>query len=303
MFPVLITPHTWKLIQGAGSKDPIVRLCLPSAQELVIKEGEQSDPLGEQSCIPVPGLLHRYEDRALLLATSACAQHCRFCFRRCLKSVMPSSPDSSLVRQYLFVHPEIEEVILSGGDPLLLTDDLLFLWFQTVSDIPTVKRFRIHTRVPVVLPSRITSSFLHLCGRMQATHALTLVTHFNHPKELARENRLVLEQLKSIGMTLKNQSVLLRDVNDDPAILAELFWSLSNLKVENYYLHQLDPACGTRHFYVSVQKGKDIMRQIRLSHPHLSLPRYVADIPSMGGKKDLEQEDIVERSPGLYGKA
>ncbi len=300
VFTVSMTPHTVGLIKNADPSDPLVRTCLPSAQECFVSDHEQEDPLDEKNHTPLPGLLHRYPDRVLLLVTSACAQHCRFCFRRCLTSTMTQGADISSTIQYLHAHPEVKEVILSGGDPLMLTDDLLWSWCQTLCEIPTVERLRIHTRIPVVLPSRITSSFLELCHRIHAERPLTIVTHFNHPKELAPENRLILERLKSTGIILKNQSVLLCGVNDDVEVLTTLFQSLSSLGVENYYLHQLDPAHGTRHFYVPVKKGKELMAQIRSQHPSLQLPCYVADIPFMGGKKDLEQGEMSEESPGVY---
>ncbi|KKU32431.1 MAG: L-lysine 2,3-aminomutase [Candidatus Uhrbacteria bacterium GW2011_GWE2_46_68] len=300
LFPVSITPHTIKLVKNADPSNPLVRMCLPSAQECVVSDHEREDPLCEKNHTPVPGLLHRYSDRVLLLVTSACAQHCRFCFRRCLKSTMTQGTDIPSAIKYLHAHPEVKEVILSGGDPLMLTDDLLESWCQTLCEVPTIERLRIHTRIPVVLPSRITPSFLEQCHRMHTKLPLTIVTHFNHPKELAQENRLILERLQGTGITLKNQSVLLRGVNDDATTLITLFQSLSTLGVENYYLHQLDPACGTRHFYVPIEKGKELMTQIRSQYPSLQLPRYVADIPSLGGKKDLEQEEVVEESPGVY---
>lgn len=283
-----ITPHTLKQIDFTNPNDPILLMTVPQEKELRVSPEELRDPIGDEAKSPVPFLTHRYPDRVLVYATFFCSAYCRFCFRRFKTGQAnpgPSEEDRECIRKYLMEHPKVEEVILTGGDPLTLLDSQLETWFALIRSVPTIRRIRIHTRVPVNLPSRITSNFIALVRKyMDATHPINIVTHFNHPNEIAAENIVAIAKLVDAGIIVRNQSVLLRGVNDNPQILEKLFKMLVDIRVVPYYLHQLDLAKGTNHFRVPLKKGIALMRTLQGNVTGIALPRYVLDLPGGKGK-------------------
>ncbi len=301
-YPMRITPHYLGLIREAG--DPIWRQCVPDHRELGDSAG-MDDPLGEENLSPVPGLVHRYPDRALLLVSGACAVYCRFCTRKrtvgCGSMALDREGfDAAL--DYLKGRPEIRDVILSGGDPLLLEDDRLEALLESLCRIPHVEVVRIGTRVPVTLPERITE---RLCGRLRRFSPLYVNTHFNHPREITPEAAAACDRLVGAGIVLGNQTVLLRGVNDDAAVLADLFRGLLRIRVRPYYLHHMDPARGTVHFRTRIERGLEIMQTLRGALSGMAIPQYVVDLPGGKGKVPLVPEYVeslgekaVIRAPG-----
>jgi lysine 2,3-aminomutase len=286
-----ITPHTLRLIDFDDPNDPILLMAIPQERELAFSPEEIVDPIGDDAKSPVPFLTHRYPDRVLVYATFFCAQYCRFCFRRAKTGEAnpgPTKEDVDRIVQYLSEHPAVEEVILSGGDPLTLTDGQIEEWLRRLRDVPTVRRIRIHTRTVVNLPSRITENLVAVLRRyMDATHPIYVVTHFNHPREIAPENVEAVARLVDAGIVVRNQGPLLKGVNDDSAVLEELLRKLVDIRVVPYYLHQLDLAQGTNHFRVPMERGIELMRSLQGKLTGIAIPRYVLDIPGGKGKVPL----------------
>ncbi len=243
-----ITPHTLKLINFSDSKDPILLMSVPQEAELRFSPEELADPIGDEAKSPVPFLTHRYPDRVLVYATFFCSLFCRFCFRRFKTGEAnpgPGKGDMDRITEYLREHPEVEEGSLTGSDPLTLLDWQIEEWLQRLRTIPTIRRIRFHTRTPVNLPSRITDSLIAIFQKyMDSTHPIFIVTHFNHPREIAPENVAAIAKLVDAGIVVRNQGPLLKGVNDDPNVLEELFKKLVDIRVVPYYLHQLDLAKG-----------------------------------------------------------
>jgi len=237
-------------------------------------------------------------------ASFSCSAYCRFCFRRFKTGQAtpgPSETDLDRICEYLRVHPEVDEVILTGGDPLTLVDTQLELFLQKLRAVPSIQRIRVHTRVPVNLPSRITPALIQLLQRfMDDTHPLIIVTHFNHPRELAEENTRALAMLVNAGVVVRNQSVLLRKVNDSVETLQTLFKALCNRRVVPYYLHQLDLARGTNHFRVPISEGIELMRELQGTTTGIALPRYMLDIPNGKGKIPLQYSFLTQCEDGSY---
>ncbi len=286
-----ITPHTRDLIDWNDPSDPLFLMSVPSERELVFSPEERTDPIGDDAKSPIPFLTHRYPDRVLIYATFFCSLSCRFCFRREKTGSAnpgPTSDERERIYEYLRTHPAVEEVILTGGDPLTLVDANLEDWLRHLRDIPSIRRIRIHTRVPVNLPSRITDDLVALLRRyMDSTHPLNIVTHFNHPREIVPANIEAIAKLVDHGVVVRNQSVLLKGVNDDANILERLFKQLVDIRVVPYYLHQLDLARGTNHFRVPIERGIEIMRELQGRVTGIALPRYVLDVPGGKGKIPL----------------
>lgn len=299
-----ITPHTLRLINFTNPNDPILLMTIPQDAELRITPEELVDPIGDEAKSPIPFLTHRYPDRVLVYASFSCSAYCRFCFRRFKTGRAtpgPGESDIDRICEYLKQHPEVEEVILTGGDPLTLTDRQLERFLKEFRRIPTIQRIRIHTRVPVNLPSRITPALLALFRcYMDETHPLFVVTHFNHPQELARENIQALARLVDMGIVVRNQSVLLRGVNDSAATLRALFTQLTNCRVVPYYLHQLDLARGTSHFRVPIEEGMRLLHQLQGSVTGIALPKYMLDIPGGKGKVPLQHRYVSKEEKHAY---
>lgn len=294
-----ITPHTLKLIDFHNPNDPLLLMCVPQEKELRFSPEEIVDPIGDEVKSPVPFLTHRYPDRVLIYATFFCSMFCRFCFRRFKTGEAnpgPGKEDIEHIVEYLRRHPDVDEVILTGGDPLTLLDWQIEAWLATLRSIPSIRRIRFHTRVPVNLPSRLTENLLAIFRKfMDSMHPIFLVTHFNHPKEIAAENIAAIARFIDGGVVIRNQGPLLRGVNDDPAILAELWKTLTNIRVVPYYVHQLDLAQGTNHFRVPLARGREIMKALQGKITGIALPRYVLDLPGGKGKIPVTHQYCVHQ--------
>lgn len=287
-YPMSVTPYYLALAQRPHPDDPILRQCLPDMAELRDAEDASPDPLEEERDSPVPGLIHRYPDRVLLVTTNRCATYCRHCMRkRAWKRPDHTLPAGALdaVCAYLGEHPEVREVIVSGGDPLLLPEEQLWAALERIHAIRSVEMVRIGTRLPAVLPQRLTADF---CERLAAFGPVWLATHFNHPLELTEEASQACGTLCRAGIPVVNQTVLLKGVNDDARVLQDLFTGLLRMRVKPYYLFHGDPVAGTLHFRTGVDKGLAIMRQLRGRLSGLALPAFAIDLPGGHGKVRLE---------------
>lgn len=278
-FPLKVPRGFLNRIQKDDVNDPLLKQVLPLADELKTHPDFNQDPLKESEANPLPGLLHKYHGRVLITLTSACAINCRYCFRRHFpyENNNPSKQGLAKIFSYIKNHQDIKEVILSGGDPLILPDELLRQFSAELSTISHVTRLRIHSRIPIVLPERITADF---CAWLKgASFNKVLVVHANHPREINEEVKMVLQNLKATGTTLLNQSVLLKDINDDADILIELSEKLFAANVLPYYLHLLDKVAGTQHFDVEISKAFAIFEQLRNALPGYLVPRLVREEP------------------------
>ncbi len=285
-YAVSISPAMAALIDPDDSGDPIARQFLPDPQELHRQPVERDDPIGDHSHEPAPGLVHRYPDRVLLKLVSICPVYCRFCFRREMvgpghEAVLSDAKlDAALA--YIAAHPKIWEVVITGGDPLILSPRRLAAVAGRLGAIAHVKILRWHTRVPVVAPELVDDA---LVAALQAPGKATwLVVHANHPREFTSEACAALARLIDAGMPLLSQSVLLRGVNDDPATLEALMRACVENRIKPYYLHHGDLAPGTAHFRTSIEEGQALMREIRGRVSGLCQPAYVLDIPGGHGK-------------------
>ncbi len=259
--------------------DPLLRQVLPLGEELQAHPGFTQDPLNELAQNPVPGLLHKYQGRVLLTVAGACAINCRYCFRRHYpyQDNIPGTKGWQLALDYIASDTSIREVIYSGGDPLVAKDNVLENLTSRIAAIAHVQVLRIHTRLPVVLPARVCDRLLNW---LQATRLKTvLVIHANHANEINREVTLALKQLRAAGITLLNQSVLLKDVNDSVSALAELSWALFDNGVMPYYLHLLDAVAGAAHFNVDQQQAVALHQQLRHKLPGYLVPKLVKEMP------------------------
>ena len=284
-YSIAITDEVAALIQRDNPTDPIAKQFLPDSRELDSLPEERTDPIGDEAHSPVKGIVHRYPDRVLLKPVHVCPVYCRFCFRR--ETVGPggetlSAAEISVAIEYIRTHPAIWEVILTGGDPLMLSPRRIREVVVALDRIEHVKVVRWHSRVPIVDPSRVTqalASSLASGGR-----AVWMAVHCNHPRELTKAAAAALARLAASGVILVSQTVLLKDVNDDPQILEQLMRRFVELGVRPYYLHQLDLAPGTEHFRVDIGRGQSIMRSLRGRLSGIAQPLYVLDIPGGHGK-------------------
>lgn len=286
-FPLRVPQSFVERMQSGNPADPLLRQVLPIAEEHAISPGDQLDPLSESEFNPTSGILHKYEGRVLLMPTGACAVHCRYCFRRHFPYAdnRLDSPQMHHAMHYLANDASIEEVILSGGDPLLLGDASLARLFAKLSGIPHIKRIRIHTRTPVVLPQRITEG---LCEALAQTRLQTIVVlHINHPAEIDQDLATRLALLKSATDALLNQSVLLAGVNDNVQALVALSQRLFEVGVLPYYLHMLDPVQGAAHFRVDDEYAAALHADMRAQLPGYLVPRLVREIPGEKSKTVL----------------
>lgn len=296
--PLQITPYYLSLCDKHDPSCPVRRQCVPVADEAHALPGELEDPLGEVAHEVAPHLVQRYPDRALLLATDRCGVYCRFCTRS--RMVGDGGGATSLERlapafAYLEAHPEVRDVIVSGGDPLTLATPRLARLIERVRAIPSVETIRLATRVPVTLPSRVT---LELVRALRPFHPIWVMTHYNHPKELTPEAARACRVLVDHGFPVMNQTVLLRGINDEAATLEALFRGLVRWRVRPYYLLQMDPVKGAGHLRTSVQRGVDLMEQLQGRLSGIALPKLIVDTPGGMGKVPVGPEYVVERSPG-----
>jgi lysine 2,3-aminomutase len=291
-----ITPYFFNLIDPTDEHCPIRRQVIPRVEETQTAAWEMTDPCGEDAHSPVPGLVHRYPDRVLFLVTDRCAAYCRYCTRSRLVSNATGydfHPEFDRQIEYIRSHPEIRDVLLSGGDPLLFSDDKLEQLLRQLRSIPHVEFLRIGTRIPIFLPQRITPA---LCGMLRKYHPLFVSVHSNHPRELTVEVREALGRLADAGIPLGNQSVLLRDVNDSVEVMKAHVQKLLMCRVKPYYLYQCDLISGSSHLRASVRKGIELMEKLRGHTTGYALPTYVIDAPGGGGKVPVSPEYVLSRN-------
>jgi lysine 2,3-aminomutase len=291
-YPMRITRYYLALIQEVD--DPIWRQCVPDQREL---EGNHLpiDPLNEAELSPVPGVIHRYPDRVVLLVSSACPTFCRFCMRKRRigsQGVLKTGNQIDGGLKYIERTPAVRDVILSGGDPLLLSDEELENILARLRKIPHLEIIRINTRAPVTLPDRITH---HLCRMLKRYHPLYVNTHFNHPLEITPKSAEACAKLADAGIPLGNQTVLLKDVNDDLIVMKELMQKLLTIRVRPYYIHQMDLVRGTGHFRTPVEQGLKIMAGLRGHTSGMATPYYVIDLPGGKGKVPILPDDVKRR--------
>jgi lysine 2,3-aminomutase len=283
-YPMKINPYYLSLIRKKD--DPIWKQCIPDKVELMDPTGLE-DPLHEDIDSPVPGLTHRYPDRVLLLVSNQCAMYCRFCTRKRKVGV----PYKAITRKnlakainYIKEHREIRDVVLSGGDPLLLSTERLEPIIREIRNIKHVQIIRIGTRTLCTLPQRITKE---LCDMLKKYQPLYINTHFNHPREITKETRKACEMLADAGIPVGNQTVLLKGVNDSPRVMKELVQKLLTIRVKPYYIYQADLTKGTNHFRTDVQEGVDIIKSLVGHTSGLCVPHFIIDSPGGGGKIPL----------------
>ena len=283
-FPVLLTGEVLAAIDTPA--DPVARQYVPSPDELTVAPGERTDPIGDRAHSPVKGLVHRHPDRVLLMPTEACAVHCRFCFRRHAladpKTLTESETAAAL--DYIRARPEIVEVILTGGDPLVLSAERLRRLIAALEAISHVGTIRIHSRVPIAAPGRVDADMI---AALRTGKAMFLAVHCNHARELSEAARAATAMFTAAGIPVLAQTVLLKGVNDSADALAELMTALVAARIKPYYLHHCDMLAGAAHFRTTVETGRALMAQLRRRVSGLALPTYVLDIPGGAGKVPL----------------
>ncbi len=297
--PLAITPYYLSLIDPLNPHQPLRRTVVPSAWEHYRGVGEEDDPLHEEATSPAPGIVHRYPDRVLFLAAEFCSAYCRYCTRsRIVGRRENSAAIDARWKQgiaYIAAHPEIRDVLLSGGDPLTLADEQLEWLLSNLRRIPHLEIIRIGTKVPAVLPMRITPALVKMLRRY---HPLWLSIHMTHPDELTPDTARACERLADTGIPLGSQTVLLAGINDDVETMKRLFQGLLRIRVKPYYLYQCDPIPGSSHFRTPVARGIEIIRGLRGFTSGYAVPTYVIDAPGGGGKVPLLPEYVAGREDG-----
>lgn len=300
-YAVAVTPAMAALIDTADADDPIARQFIPDTRELDRQADENDDPIGDALKSPVPGVVHRYPDRVLLKLVSVCPVYCRFCFRREMvgpgKSANLAEADLAAALDYMRAHPEIWEVILTGGDPLVLSPRRVAEVTAALAEIPHVKVLRWHSRVPAVAPERVTPPMVEALRSTKKTVFVAL--HANHPRELTDAARAACGRLIDAGIAMVSQTVLLRGVNDDADTLEALMRSFVEMRVKPYYLHHSDLAPGTAHLRTTIAEGQALMRTLRARLSGLALPTYVLDIPGAHGKVPIGPAYLSESGGAL----
>lgn len=286
LFPVAISAETLALIDPADPADPIARQYLPAPAELAFAPEERADPIGDDAHSPLKGLVHRHRDRVLLKPTLACAVHCRFCFRREALAEPETLTDTELdaALSYIRARAKIREVILTGGDPLVLSPERLVRLVAALNAIPHLTTIRIHSRVPIAAPGRVTSELVGACATEKAAF---LIVHCNHARELTPAAVLACRDFLDAGIPVLAQSVLLKGINDDADTLAALFEALIAARIKPYYLHHCDLVRGASHFRTTIAEGRALMREVRRRISGLAQPTYVLDLPGGFGKVPL----------------
>lgn len=299
LFPFSITPYFLSLLVGEEGSEELRRTVIPRMEELVVALGDRTDPLSEHTDTVVPGLVHRYPDRVLFLVTDFCTTYCRYCTRSRIvgkQAAVPySRPRWEEAITYISDHTEVRDVLLSGGDPLTMEDDEIEWLLDRLYAVPHVEIIRIGTKVPVVLPMRITPA---LTEKLKRYHPLWISIHFTHPAELTEETKEACGRLADAGIPLGSQTVLLKGVNDSAETLTSLFHGLLQSRVRPYYLYQCDPVVGTSHFRTTVERGLELIDEIRGFTSGYAVPAYVVDAPGGGGKIQLLTDHIIGRDDG-----
>ena len=295
VFRLGITPYYLSLIDPRHPFCPVRMQSIPVRAEARVRPGELLDPLGEDKTRPVEAIVHKYPDRVLFLAVDSCSVYCRHCTRRRLTKGGEAELSRTELQKgldYVAGHPEVRDVLISGGDPLLLSDERLEQLLGPLKQIKHVEMIRIGTRLPVCLPQRITDSLAKLLRR----HApLFVITHFNHPKEITPEAREACERLVDHGVPVENQAVLMRRLNSNARIIKELSHQSLSMRVRPYYLHQMDVAQGLEHLRTPISTGVEILEQLRGHTTGLAVPHLAVDLPGGGGKVTLQPDYVVER--------
>ena len=294
-FRMAITPYYASLINPLDPNDPILKQAVPSIEETYDCENDLHDPLGEEKESPVPGIVHRYPDRLLFLVTFKCSMYCRHCTRRRVVGEVDKVIDEKTLQtaiDYISEHPEIRDVLVSGGDPLVMSTEKLEHIISKIRAIKHVDIIRIGTRVPVVLPMRITDELVNM---LKKYHPIWINTHFNHPNEITSEAELACAKIVDAGIPLGNQSVLLRGINDNVETMKELLLKLVHIRVRPYYLYQCDLSTGIAHFRTTVDTGIDIMHQLTGHISGYAIPRYVIDAPTGGGKIPIGYNYLISK--------
>ena len=292
-----ITPYYLSLIDQNDPYDPIRRQCIPTITETHISKADLRDPLSEDEDSPVPGLTHRYPDRVLFLITDMCSMYCRHCTRRRFAGQHDCQSPADRIQQgidYIARTPQVRDVLLSGGDALMVNDNMLESIIQRLRAIPHVEIIRLGTRTPVVCPQRITDN---LCNMLKKYHPIWVNTHFNHPHEITPESSAACERLANAGIPLGNQSVLLRGVNDCTYVMKDLVRKLVKIRVRPYYIYQCDLSMGLEHFRTPVSKGIEIIEALRGHTSGFAVPTFVIDAPGGGGKTPVMPNYVISQSP------
>jgi len=295
-FRMAITPYYLSLIDANDKHDPIRKQAVPTIDELNISSADLLDPLHEDGDSPVPGLTHRYPDRVLLLITDQCAMYCRHCTRRRFAGTKDNCLPMAQIEkciEYIALNPSIRDVLLSGGDALLISDENLEYIIKRLREIPHVEIIRIGSRVPVVMPQRITDDLVNM---LKKYHPIWLNTHFNHPNEITEESKKACEKLADAGIPLGNQSVLLKGVNDCVHVMKKLVNELVMIRVRPYYIYQCDLSMGLSHFRTSVSKGVEIIEGLRGHTSGYCVPTFVVDAPGGGGKIPIMPNYVISQS-------
>lgn len=293
--PFAITPFYMDVLQHHDRNDAIRKTVIPRIEELMTSPHELRDPLGEDKDSPVPGLVHRYPDRVLFLINETCSVYCRYCTRSRLVGSGEHKVEFEATYEYLRKHPEIRDVLISGGDPLVMSDDRLETIIQNLRAIPHIEIVRIGSKIPVVLPQRITDELVDM---LKKYHPFYMSIHFLHPAEITPEVAAACNKLADAGIPTFSQTVLLKGVNDDPEIMKELVHKLLKIRVRPYYIYQCDPVQGTTHFRTSIRKGLEIMEHLRGHTTGYGIPTYVVDAPGGGGKIPVSPDYVVAMEPG-----
>lgn len=292
-YAVAITPAMERLIDPADPRDPIARQFRPDLRELQSAPEERADPIGDDAHAPVEGVVHRYRDRCLLKVTHVCPVYCRFCFRREMVGPGKAAPltDAKLDAAFAYIedHPELWEVILTGGDPFVLSPRRVREITRRLSAIAHVQVIRWHTRMPVVDPARVDAEFV---GALKSAKAVFVALHANHPRELTPKARAAIGRIVDAGIPMVSQTVLLKGVNDDAQTLEELMRALVAARVKPYYLHHGDLAPGTSHFRTRIESGQDLVETLRARASGLCQPTYVLDIPGGAAKAPLARAAV-----------
>jgi len=290
LFPLMVPRSYLNRIEQGNPEDPLLKQILPLDLENETVQGFSNDAVGDLNVRQTPGLLHKYQGRALLMVSGVCAVHCRYCFRR----HYPYGEEPRTLAEWepvweaLHSDTSIHEVIFSGGDPLLLTDIRLRELCERISEIPHVKRLRVHSRLPIVLPDRIHAGLLEMFQQFAASGMIVwMVIHANHPNEIAGDAEIAIRNMLQAGIPILNQSVLLKGINDNADTLVQLSEKLINLGVIPYYLHQLDRVTGVAHFEVAEEQGKELIRELRTRLPGYAVPQYVREITGESHKISL----------------
>lgn len=295
-FRMAITPYYASLIRSEDKNDPVRRQCVPSIEETEFCENDLADPLNELGDSPVPHIVHRYPDRVLFIVTYKCSMYCRHCTRRRAvgeEDQLICENELKVALDYIREHEEIRDVLISGGDPLVMSTERLERIISGIRAIPHVDIVRIGTRVPVVLPMRITEELL---GMLKKYQPIWINTHFNHPNEITKDSERACQMIVEAGIPLGNQSVLLKGINDHTETMKELLLKLVHMRVRPYYLYQCDLSQGISHFRTKVETGVEIMHNLQGNISGYAVPKYVIDAPNGGGKIPINYEYVISRN-------